>query len=84
MLARIRASGGEGPSMDFLELILTVCTIANPAICEEARLPYASAGSLKQCMFGAPPAIAQWSQEHPARRVVRWRCALPGSEQKDI
>ena len=70
--------------MNFLELILTVCTIANPAICEEARLPYASGGSLRQCMFEAPPAIAQWSQAHPARRVVRWRCAWPGSEEKDI
>jgi hypothetical protein len=70
--------------MDFIDLVLTVCTLANPAVCEEQRLPYASAGSLQQCMFAAPPVIAQWSEEHPTRRVVRWRCAFPGSEDKDI
>jgi hypothetical protein len=35
-------------------------------------------------MLEAPPAIAQWSEEHPARRVVRWRCAWPGSQDEDI
>jgi hypothetical protein len=70
--------------MNFLELVLTVCAIANPAVCEEARIPYASGGSLRQCMFEAPPAIAQWSEQHPARRVVRWRCTRPESEEKDI
>jgi hypothetical protein len=70
--------------MNFIDLILTVCTLANPSVCEEQRLPYSTAGSLRQCMFAAPPAIAQWSQEHPARRVVRWRCAWPESEKKDI
>ena len=33
--------------MNFIDLVLTVCTLANPAICEEARLPYATAGSLR-------------------------------------
>ena len=70
--------------MNFIELILTVCSLANPSLCEEARIPFASGDSLRQCMFQAPPAIAQWSEQHPARRVVRWRCALPGSEDKDI
>jgi hypothetical protein len=70
--------------MNFIDLVLTVCTLANPAVCEEQRLAYSTAGSLRQCMFAAPPAIAQWSEQHPARRVVRWRCAWPGSEEKDI
>jgi hypothetical protein len=70
--------------MNFIDLILTVCTLANPGVCEEQRLPYASGGSLRQCVFAAPPAIAQWSEQHPARRVVRWRCARPGSEETDI
>jgi hypothetical protein len=70
--------------MSFIDLILTVCTLANPALCEEQHIPYSTAGSLRQCMFEAPPAIAQWSEQHPARRVVRWRCAWPGSEEKRI
>ncbi|HZY11853.1 MAG TPA: hypothetical protein VFE89_03710 [Beijerinckiaceae bacterium] len=70
--------------MSFIDLILTVCTLANPAFCEETRIPYASGGTLRQCMLEAPPAIAQWSEEHPARRVVRWRCAWPGSQDEDI
>lgn len=61
-------------------LILTVCSLAAPAQCDEERLPFVSQGSLMQCMMNAPPYIAAWSQEHPTDRVQRWRCAYPGRE----
>jgi hypothetical protein len=37
-----------------------------------------------QCMMQAPPYIAQWSDQHPATRVTRWRCAYPGQGGEKI
>jgi hypothetical protein len=65
---------------NFIELILTVCTLAQPAACDERRLLFSSeSSSLRGCMIQAQPFIAQWVGEHPSVRVSRWRCALPGS-----
>jgi hypothetical protein len=33
-----------------------------------------------QCMSRAPPAIAEWANSHPGRKVVKWRCSYPGIE----
>jgi hypothetical protein len=67
--------------MSFLELVLTVCTLAEPVACDERRLMFSSdSGSLHGCMMQAQPFIAQWSGEHPSVRVSRWRCVTPGAE----
>ena len=66
--------------MGFVELILTVCTLTEPASCEERHLSFVDEGSLVQCMSQAPPAIAEWANSHPGRRVVKWRCSYPGDE----
>jgi len=70
--------------MGLVELILTVCSLAQPAACEERQLSFLDQGSLMQCMLQAPPTIAQWADAHPNRQVVKWRCAYPGSEAKDL
>ena len=59
--------------MGFVELILTVCTLTEPASCEERHLSFVDEGSLMQCMSQAPPAIAEWTNSHPGRRVVKCR-----------
>jgi hypothetical protein len=67
--------------MNFVELVLTVCTLAEPVACDERRLMFSSdSGSLQGCMMQAQPFIAQWSGEHPSLRVSRWRCVSPGAE----
>ena len=66
--------------MSFVELILTVCTLTVPASCEERHLTFVDERSLKQCMAQAPPAIAEWANSHPGRRIVKWRCSYPGTE----
>ena len=66
--------------MGLVELILTVCTLAQPESCEERHLTFVDQGSLMQCMTQAPPAIAQWAYEHPSRKVVKWRCGYPERE----
>jgi hypothetical protein len=63
-----------------IELILTVCALSAPGRCEEQKLQFVSQGSLMQCMMQAPPYVAEWSGEHPASRVMRWRCAFPGAD----
>ncbi|WP_378943158.1 hypothetical protein [Mesorhizobium sp. ANAO-SY3R2] len=63
--------------MNLIDLILTVCLAANPAECRTEHLYFENRGSLVQCMTLAPPEIARWSVEHPALKVVRWKCAFP-------
>lgn len=71
--------------MNFVELILTVCTLAQPATCDERKLMLESTtGSTRNCMMQAMPYIAQWSGEHPSVTVERWRCIKPGAEGAKI
>jgi hypothetical protein len=67
--------------MELVDLVLTVCLVANPADCHVEHLYFESRGSLTQCMFLAQPEIARWSGEHPALKVVRWKCEHPKREQ---
>ncbi len=71
--------------MNFVELILTVCTLAQPAACEERKLMLESgSGSTRNCIMQAMPYIAQWSGEHPNLAVTKWRCVSPGEEGDKI
>ena len=71
--------------MGSLLLIFTVCTLAEPAICEERTLAFNSPSvSLRGCAAQAQPAIAQWAGEHPGLQVARWRCAVPAAEKSKI
>lgn len=67
--------------MDMIDLILTICVIANPSDCREERLHFERHGNLNNCMFTAPTEIVKWAQEHPHLRVVRWKCAYPSEER---
>ena len=64
--------------MGMIELIVTVCALAQPSQCEDQHLQFASSASLHQCVMGAPPYIAKWIDEHPKWTAVRWRCDYPG------
>ncbi|MGO9672701.1 MAG: hypothetical protein ACLPSF_00755 [Methylocella sp.] len=71
--------------MGLMELILTVCALAQPASCEEATLAFVDQGeSLMQCAMSAPPTIAEWVNHHPTRFVARWRCGYPEKESHDL
>lgn len=69
-----------------MELILSICLIASPGTCREEpvsvgiELPPAPT----QCMMGALPAIAEWSETHPKWKVTSWRCVRPGASGRDI
>jgi hypothetical protein len=65
-----------------IELIVTVCALAQPDRCEEQHLQFAWSGSLQQCVMSAPPYIAQWIDQHPKWIAVRWRCEYPHTKEK--
>ncbi len=73
---------GKGALLDLIDLVLTVCVLANPANCRTEHLYFESRGSLTQCMMLAPAEIAKWSEGHPALKVVRWTCLLPDKGQE--
>ena len=64
--------------MGMLELVVTVCAIAQPTLCEDQHLQFEARGSLSQCAMAAPPYIAQWIGQHPKWAAVRWHCEVPG------
>lgn len=64
--------------MGLIELVITVCALAQADVCREQRLQFAEAASPAQCTMAAPPYIARWIDEHPKWMAVRWRCQYPG------
>ena len=77
-----RRAGDVRCRMDMVDLILTVCLAISPDKCRDEHLYFESHGSLMQCMFLAPSEVVKWSEQHPAFRVVRWKCAFPGKEEE--
>ncbi|MDE2578628.1 MAG: hypothetical protein KGL46_07495 [Hyphomicrobiales bacterium] len=70
--------------MEFVQLIFTVCSLANPSVCEEQHLEFSSHGSLRHCMAEAPPQLAQWIEQHPGKVIRKFHCAWPGAEGQKI
>ncbi|MCB5204945.1 hypothetical protein LH464_20995 [Neorhizobium sp. T786] len=68
--------------MNLVDLVLTVCVLANPSNCRTEHLYFESQGSLFQCMILAPTQIAKWSESHPAVRIVRWKCVFPDQSRE--
>lgn len=66
--------------MSLVDLILLACTLSNPNACHEFHVLLQTSGSLQSCMTQAQPYLARWSGEHPAYRIMRWRCAWPDDE----
>jgi hypothetical protein len=66
--------------MGLLELVITVCTVAHPTLCEDQR-PGTRARNAQQCAMAAPPHRAQWIGEHPKWMAVRWHCEYPGQKR---
>ena len=64
--------------MGMIELILTVCALSQPNLCEDQHLQFQFNGSPNRCAMGAAPHIAKWAEEHPKWTVTRWHCEYPG------
>jgi hypothetical protein len=68
--------------MDIVAIVFTVCTLAHPDQCEERRIEYFWHGSLRACVQGAQPYLAQWAGEHPNWTIKRYHCEFPSKRDK--
>ena len=57
-----------------MTIILSACLVADPGQCKDFRLPLDGDMTATSCAMNAPPYFAQWMEEHPAWRVMRWKC----------
>ncbi len=79
----VRDGGGRTGSGTLIELILSICLMADPGVCRTERLSYGDGlDSAQACVFQAPPRIAQWASRHPQWRIVRWRCGVHGDDEE--
>lgn len=66
-----------------IEIVILVCSISEPAKCENVRLGYmAQAVTPQQCMQYGQHEIAKWMESHPKWRIKRWRCGQPKMQAK--
>ena len=66
-----------------IELVLTVCAMAEPATCRDQRVQFEADLTPLQCMMNAQPTIARWGTEHPRWFVQRWKCRYPKKGEKE-
>lgn len=58
-----------------IELVLSVCFVADPARCKDVRLTYmAEAATPQQCMFYGQSEMAKWAEGNPNWRIEKWKC----------
>lgn len=59
-----------------MTIILSACLVAEPSKCKDFRIPLevSEPMDVTRCAVQAPPYFAQWSEEHPAWQVRKWRC----------
>jgi hypothetical protein len=60
--------------MNFLELVMTVCTLANTNLCEDKRIRLDENVSVMECLVEAQPTMAQWVADNPNWKIMRWSC----------
>jgi hypothetical protein len=75
------ASSGEA-GMTMIQIVVMVCRLGQPDLCEEQHLQFAWRGSLQQCAMTAQLYIAQWIGEHPQWTVKNYRCEYPGASDR--
>ena len=68
-----------------MDLIVTVCSLLNPAACQDQHLLFDSQnGSLRTCVMQAQPYLAQWIGEHPGLRIIRYHCEWPDQRKQSL
>ncbi len=57
-----------------LAIIISACLVAEPGTCRDYRVPLDYDADTTTCAMHAPPHFAQWADEHPGWRIVKWQC----------
>ena len=66
-----------------IELVFTVCMLAQPLTCEQRYLTFANLLTPMQCLMGAQVELARWSEAHPKWRISEWRCRTVSTASRD-
>ncbi len=62
-----------------MEIILSVCLIANPSQCKDQPLDQrVNTADPFHCTVVSTPYVAQWADQHPAWKIIKWRCSASG------
>ena len=62
-----------------IELVVSVCMIADPSRCKDVRLNFVEQNvTPHECLFNGQIEIAKWSESHPGWQVAKWGCARAG------
>ena len=68
-----------------IEIILSVCLIAQADECKDVHLRYlGDSVTPMQCLMGGQPQIARWIEGHPKWTVKRWKCGRVRTTQRAI
>ena len=66
-----------------MELVLTVCLLADPSKCEERSIGLYPDMTAMACVMQGQPQIATWAETHPGLSIERWTCrGTHGREMK--
>lgn len=65
-----------------IQIVMMVCRLAQPDMCEEQRLPFAGQETLQRCAMAAQIYIAQWAGEHPQWEIRNFRCENAGTRDR--
>lgn len=62
-----------------MEIVLVVCLLTDPGKCKEEHLPdVVQTQNPASCAVASVPHMARWMGDHPAYRLVSWRCTPAG------
>ncbi len=56
-----------------IELLFVACLSTAPEQCQERSLLFTDVSTMN-CLMGAQPELAKWTQTHPRYTVAGWKC----------
>jgi hypothetical protein len=62
-----------------IQLVATVCLIAQPTVCRDETIATAANVAPFQCLMGAQIELAKWEVANAKWRVAGWKCARVGT-----
>ncbi|CUU20881.1 bsl1208 hypothetical protein CDS [Bradyrhizobium sp.] len=66
-----------------IKVIAVLCSLASPANCHEITVTTSDFAdiSMQSCLVGAPQ-LAEWMKQHPAERLMGWRCMIGNQDRE--
>lgn len=66
-----------------IELLFVACLATAPEECRERSLLFTDITPM-QCLMGAQPELAKWSEAHPNMEIRNWRCQTVSFAEKKV